>query len=197
MGRIYRQAGRSHWQLKYSRDGQVIFESARTADRAAAKRLLRQREAAIDRGEPVHLKVRRFGFDEAARDLLNDYQIQGYRSRSCVERHIRLHLAPFFGGRPLVKITAIKVRAYTKARQAEGAANATINRELAALKRMFSLAIQARLISHRPYIPLSARRQCPARLLRAGCLRSLPAAFAHCYVTRHSLCLPDGLAYPE
>ncbi len=154
MGRLYRQAGRSHWQLKYYRDGQVIFESARTADRAAAKRLLRQRETAIDRGEPVHLEARRVRFDEAARDLLTDYQIQGYRSRREIEGRIRLHLAPVFGGRPLAKITTTAIRAYTQARHAEGAANATINRELAALKRMFSLAIQARRISHRPYIPM-------------------------------------------
>ena len=154
MGHLYRQAGRSHWQLKYYRDGQAIFESARTADKADAKRLLRQREAAIDRGDPVHIEARRVRFDEAARDLLNDYQIQGYRSRPCVERHIRLHLTPVFSGQPLVKITATKVRAYTMARQTAGAANSSINRELAVLKRMFSLAIQARLISHRPYISM-------------------------------------------
>jgi hypothetical protein len=35
------------------------------------------------------------------------------------------------------------VRAYAAPRQAASAANATINRELAALKRMFSLAVHA------------------------------------------------------
>ena len=39
-------------------------------------------------------------------------------------------------------------------RQAEGAASATINWELAALKRMFTLAIQAGTLLQRPHIPM-------------------------------------------
>lgn len=46
------------------------------------------------------------------------------------------------------------VTRYITQRQAEKAANATINRELAALKRMFSLAKQGEKIHHAPYIPM-------------------------------------------
>jgi hypothetical protein len=39
-------------------------------------------------------------------------------------------------------------------RQAAGAANATVNRELALLKRMFSLAVKDGKLHARPYIPM-------------------------------------------
>lgn len=48
------------------------------------------------------------------------------------------------------------MRKYTDSRQQEHAANATINRELAILKRMFTLAIQAGKLMARPYIPMLA-----------------------------------------
>ena len=39
----------------------------------------------------------------------------------------------------VVNINTAKINRYVEMRQEEGAANATINRELSALKRMFSL----------------------------------------------------------
>ena len=54
----------------------------------------------------------------------------------------------------MVHITPDEVQRYVEHRQKDGAANATINRELAALKRMFSLAIRRARLLHGPYIPL-------------------------------------------
>jgi integrase len=53
----------------------------------------------------------------------------------------------------MATISTTDVRAYIADRQQQGYANATINRELSALKRMFVLAIQADKLLHRPYIP--------------------------------------------
>jgi integrase len=64
------------------------------------------------------------------------------------------HLAPYFKGRRLGGVTTSNIRAYIAARQQEGASNATINRELAALKRMFTLAVQAGKLHARPHIPM-------------------------------------------
>jgi len=50
-------------------------------------------------------------------------------------------------------ITTDRVREYISQRQTENASNASINRDLSALKRMFSLAVQAGKLSSKPYIP--------------------------------------------
>ena len=63
---------------------------------------------------------------------------------------------PWFRGRRMTKITTADVNAYVQRRQEKGAAAATINRELAILKRAFTLAIRAGklLPAHRPYIAM-------------------------------------------
>jgi integrase len=63
------------------------------------------------------------------------------------------HLTPFFAGKQANNITTADVKAYIAHRQEEGAKNASINRELAALKRMFNLALQDEKITRKPYIP--------------------------------------------
>ena len=49
------------------------------------------------------------------------------------------HLKPFFGGMRAIDVRSEQLARYVDKRQQEEAANATINRELAALKRMFRL----------------------------------------------------------
>src|SRR5581483_4867232 len=60
----------------------------------------------------------------------------------------------FFGPRRMAAITTADVRRYAARRQREGAKNATINRELAVLKRAFTLAIAAGTLASRPHIVL-------------------------------------------
>lgn len=74
-----------------------------------------------------------------AADLLNEYAVNRRKSAGRNERSIE-HLRDFFGGFRAVDITTDRIRAYIAQRQETEAGNATINRELAALKRMFNLA---------------------------------------------------------
>ena len=107
-------------------------------------------------GEPglVRSGVGRLTFRTAVRDVLDDYRMNRRRSLVDVQRHVRLHLAPFFGRRRMSEITAADVRRYVARRQREGVRNATINRELAVLKRTFVLAIGAGTLASRPHIAL-------------------------------------------
>ena len=96
----------------------------------------------------------RLSFRAAVRDVLDDYRINRRRSLPDVERHVRLHLTPFFGRRPLAAISTTDIRRYILQRQNENAKNATINRELSVLKRAFTLAVAAGTIPSRPHIAL-------------------------------------------
>ena len=98
--------------------------------------------------------IPRLTFRAAVRDVLDDYRINRKRSLVDVERHVRLHLTPFFGRRRMAAITTTNVRRYVVRRQDEGAKNATINRELSVLKRAFMLAVAAGTLPSRPHIAL-------------------------------------------
>jgi len=93
-------------------------------------------------------------FDELAADVINDYEINDKRAIKEVRRNIEKHLKPVFRGWKAAAITTADIRKYIVQRQAEQAANATINRELSTLKRAFSLGIEAGKLTFKPKIPL-------------------------------------------
>lgn len=154
MGSI-RKRGRVYW-IRWYRNGKRYEESTRTNDRERAKRILRIREGEVAHGIPVSPAIGRVTFEDAALDLELEYKQNGRRSIDDLRRRFVLHLTPYFGGRRLISITTPDVRSYVDHRQKHGAANATINRELAALKRLFNLAKRARriLADHVPHIEL-------------------------------------------
>ena len=127
------------------------FRDTRKED---AKRLLRDREHAVDVGAAASPRATKITFDDAAADLITDYETNKRRSLRTVRLRLRKHLTPYFQHRRLATITTVDVRAYTARRQAAGASNATINRELIVLKRMCTLVMQAGKLMVRPYIPL-------------------------------------------
>ena len=110
--------------------------------------------------------MNRLRFTEAVADVVADYRSNQKRSVRDVERRIRLHLDPFFAGRRMAALTTADLRAYILWRQTPttgvdgatipAASNATINRELAIIKRAFRLAVQAGRLVHVPHIPMLA-----------------------------------------
>jgi len=85
------------------------------------------------------LRVERIKVDELAEDFLRDYRINGKKSIDDAEARWKLHLGPWFGGMRAVNVTSEQIARYIDQRRTEDAAPATINKELAALKRMFNL----------------------------------------------------------
>jgi integrase len=63
-------------------------------------------------------------------------------------------LPKFFGDYKAHQVRTDSVKNYVAHRLEQSAANATINRELSALKRIYTLAVQAERIQRRPYIPM-------------------------------------------
>jgi integrase len=152
MGSIYKR-GRVWW-VKYHRQGRPFYESSGSAVHEDAKRLLQLREGDIARGVPVTPAVNRCTIDELLGDVVTDYKVNRKRSIDDLQRRIDLHLLPYFRGRRAGQISTPDIRRYIATRQDVKASNGQINRELAALKRAFNLALQGGKILVRPHIPM-------------------------------------------
>jgi len=150
MGSLYKR-GRVWW-LKYHHNGKPIRESSDSAKKMVAKRLLQQREAEIGQGKLPGVYFDRITFDELAEDFLTDYRINHKKS---IERagFSVAQLEKDFSGRRATAIDAPLVKKYIERRIVEGAKNATINRELGALKRMLNLGKEAGKVDRCPHIP--------------------------------------------
>ena len=91
--------------------------------------------------------------DELLSDLITEYEVNGRKSLERVKISVE-HIKQSFSGARAHAVDTAHIRAYVAERQGAQASNATINRELAALKRALTLGCQAQKILHRPYIPM-------------------------------------------
>jgi integrase len=152
MGMIYLR-GNTYW-VKYYRAGKPYRESSHSDKEGEAKKLLKKREGEIVEGRFHGLQVERIKFDEIAADFITDYKMNGRKSLRRAEE-TKAHLEKRFKGYRVADITTSHVKEYIVDRQESGAANGTINRELSALKRMFSLAAKNTppKMQHVPHVP--------------------------------------------
>jgi len=178
------------WWVQYSFRGRVHRESSGSRHRADAVKLLRRRLGEIGRGRLVGPDVERTTLDELAAMIRDDYRANGRRSLDRME-DAAAHLAAFFGPARAIELTSDRITAYVAARQRAGAANATINRELAVLKRMLRLGEKAGKVDRRPHIAMLAEDNVRTGFFEpeqfGALLRHLPAplrpAFLVAYLT--------------
>ena len=78
MGQI-RKRGGVYW-IRWYRDGRRYRGKREDRQVGEARDLLRQREGDVSKGAPLSAKIGRLRFEEAAKDLLTDYLINGKRS---------------------------------------------------------------------------------------------------------------------
>lgn len=145
-GSVYRQKGSANWWIQYYRNGRVYRQSAATAKRRIAEKLLQQKLGAIATHSFIEPRFEKTLVKELAEDMLRDYAINGRKSLADVQTRWTKHLSKEFGQLRASNIGNDELKGYIAQRQNEGASNATINRELAALKRMFSLGVEAKKV---------------------------------------------------
>jgi len=151
MGRVFKR-GSVYW-IAYSYRNQEYRESAHSESEAAARKLLKKRIGEAGTGQFIGPNEERVTFEYIADALLTDYEINKLRSVRSVKLSIK-HLRRTFGMQRALDITTDKIKKYIAERQREDAANANINFELSALKRMFKLAIESGRLRFGPHIPM-------------------------------------------
>jgi integrase len=129
--------------------------------------------AEIQTGTFVGPETERTRVHELADDFLREYRINGRKSVDDAEARYNLHLGPFFGVLRAVEVNSALMTRYIESRQREGAKNATINRELAALKRMFNLGRVHRKVRDTPIFPHLKENNVRKGFLEDGQFRKL------------------------
>jgi integrase len=142
----------SVWWISYWYRGKNYRENSGSSNRSDAVKLLKKRHAEMGAGRLVGPNAERLTFEDMAAMILDDYRVNARKSIERTECSIK-HLREFFSLDHALDITTDRVKTYIMDRQEAGAMPATVQLELAALKRMFTLAIQAGRLNQRPYIP--------------------------------------------
>ena len=152
-GRIFQRG--PVWWVSYYHRGREMRESSKSTDKRKAEKLLRERLRTTGTPAFVGPAAERLSFDDLAAMYLTDFRVNGKRSLADATRHVA-HLKTVFGLDRALDITADRIATYTAQRLADGLAPASINRKLAALRRMFSLAVKAGRLPHRPHVAMLA-----------------------------------------
>jgi integrase len=154
-GRIYRRGRSPFYWIEYWYRGRQYRESSGSARETDALRLLKKRLQDTGRGRFVGPSEERVLVTDLLAAVEADYQVNGWRSLTKLRSRLTALRAAFAGMRAL-DVTEDRIERYRSARAAEGLAPATINRELAVLRRGFRLAVRQRRLSTMPTITLAA-----------------------------------------
>ena len=131
--------GGTYW-IEYQEKGHRVRESAHTADRDEAERFLKQRIGEIATGRDI--VPEKATISDLCALVIGDYTFRKLRDLQNVKWRFESHIKALLGSLPASKVGASQIRAYVTARRDEGASDATINRELAIVRRGFSLGHQ-------------------------------------------------------
>ena len=169
-GNVYQRPGSRNWWLAYSVGGKQIRESSKSAERADAEALLERRLAeatlGIRTGTPVRVEV-------LLESLAQAYEVEGRTSLRQLRSRMALHLIPAFGRRKAEDLTGDDFSRYRARRGRQGAAAATVNRELEHLRTALKRAVEDGTLHRSPHIRMSPETNVRERFLEEAEYRRL------------------------
>ncbi len=136
------------WWISYFVGGRQRFESSRSTKKRDARQLLEIRKGAAREGRLRLTKSNAPRFDEYSQSFL--LTIQHLNTQKRYKSSIR-NLAACFGNAKLSDITSDLIEDFKEKRLSAGVRTATINRDLAVLRRMMKLAERKMLITESPF----------------------------------------------
>lgn len=144
-GSIFKQNGSRFWWVCYYVNGKPVRESCGSEKITDAQNLLKEKNGQVVSGNFVSTKVQRITVAELFEAVLTDYR-NNEKTIAWAERVWKLHLKPFFGDMRATNVGTDQIAAYISERKSgeEPAANGTINRELALLRRAFTLGYKSK-----------------------------------------------------
>jgi integrase len=149
-GRVFRRG--DVWWVAFSHRGREYRESSKSTNRTEALKLLRRRLGEVGIGRFVGTAAERVMVHELLDLVEADYELAQRRSLKRV-RHARVPLLEEFGPDLALEVSPPRLEDYVARRRRDGAALATIQYELAILRRGFTLAVRRQLLPFRPSFP--------------------------------------------
>lgn len=166
-GSLYRNNNSPHWWMQFYQNGQRVRETTGCENRQAAEDVLKRRTA-----EAGVLTVRGISpatvtINDLVQLVFADHKLKDRKDQKEPKSRYEKHTAKRWGKLKADKLTSAHVRAYVQERKSEGAANATINREMEIIRRGFNLGRreQPPLVFDAPHIP-----KLPEKNVRQGFL---------------------------
>ena len=152
---LYKQKNSKFWWMQYTENGKVIRKSTKCAKKSEAKDF-----ANVEREQwkrRIGIGVRdTITLNNLIQEVEKDYGLNGKKSADRIEFG-KKHLIKILGeNTPIEEITEQAIDDYKHTRKQENAANGTLNRELALLRRGFNLLRMQKRISQGPRISLLA-----------------------------------------
>jgi integrase len=172
-GTIYRQRKSRFFWMQYFVAGQRFRESTRCDRQKDAQQVLKNKLLDIQQSAPSEGHNAPATIAGLYAIIEADYEMNGRKSLPHLRILWKNHLEPFFAAIATTKLSSDQIVEYACRRRADGAANASINRELAALKRMYKLAVKSGRLKLVPYIAMLKERNVRKGFVRDGEYRTL------------------------
>jgi integrase len=147
--------GSGIWWIRFSDgtkypNGESRIRYEKAGSKSTAQKLLALRKTEVLKGEKLPADRPSLLVSALKDGIVQNYKDKGQKDISHLESRLENHIIPFFGGMKAHEVGTDAISKYVKQRRAAKAEHATINRELAVLRRMFRLAF-----NHEPQLVTS------------------------------------------